>query len=978
MAISPPNIEVPKSIYSVNQMASSKVKPSDFTDRESRDVEVKQRRRAKTTTAAGKPVPTVQSHALPTAEALEHYMRSPGSNQSAMVNKLHALARHAKQIHRGSFANPSGKVNADEDIFAIAGGERQVKRPHTFWRDKHVFAELDELRGDTWCHTHRWKFGLEEKAITKGAINSNKTVWGKPQIPLVSLYGLSQILERLSNFHILLDVPGFTYRAAITNIIDKAIRRKIFPMEARLEVINMLCRHEKRNPDEEEEGGRNSGELGDGNPGSASRRSSLDDVLQQEYADEALLIKVAEGSFMKYRDMHDGVPDEFESDHRIILFARLDFAVDVGMDVKNARFLVIVLGVDKPEARQLDIEIGGSFAALMQDEHICCSAYTSVDSTEFRYELEKRVHTIKMVPEIHRPTQKGIKKREIRLGRELSALAQTSNQWAKWEARQMMEPRCDTFSHFIKTATTYAMPLLLGILLAMIWANVAPENFQHWLGPGHHAEDAYSTNKSHINKSEPLLVSSRRMLLGTSGSSSKPTFLNLHYKHDVTINFIVNDVFMCFFFGLAVKEITEALSPGGSMHPPHQKAINPLLGTFGGVAGPVAVFFLLTALLHSLGFYPEDILFDEVANGWGIPTATDISLAWVTAFFVFGSGHPAILYLLLLAIVDDGLGLIIIAVAYPDKSQTPNYAYLGLLVLAMVLSYTFRKLNFMNWKLYIFVAGPIAWFGLMECSLHPALALCFVVPFLPNDVHTEEEGSRQSKEAETNHEHVAPLHAFEHDLKPFVDIVVMFSFGLVNGGVEVKYIGPLSGTIFVSLVVGKTLGIGLMSFVGEKIGYPAPPGISLKDCFMIGFIASIGLTVALFVSGVAYPNSPLLEGEAKMGAVLSIASAIIAIVVSKTCCSFENKMKKKLQKEKSFNNVDIDSDSDDEEIDRIMVKSVVGTIRNVEKTKKKMEEIAGMKTDVLLDEDRKNQLSASLQKIKSTSSSSESEMVTTI
>ena len=57
---------------------------------------------------------------------------------------------------------------------------------------------------------------------------------------------------------------------------------------------------------------------------------------------------------------------------------------------------------------------------------------------------------------------------------------------------------------------------------------------------------------------------------------------------------------------------------------------------------------------------------------------------------------------------------------------------------------------------------------------------------------------------------------------------------------EVKYIGPLSGTIFVSLVVGKTLGIGLMSFVGEKIGYPAPPGISLKDCFMIGFIARLG------------------------------------------------------------------------------------------------------------------------------------------
>merc|ERR1712023_119906 len=101
--MSPPNIEFPKSIYSVNQMASSKVEPAGFVDREPKDAKVKQRRRAKTATAADRPVPTVQSHALPTAEALEHYMRSPGSNQSSIVNKLHALARHAKQIHRGSF-----------------------------------------------------------------------------------------------------------------------------------------------------------------------------------------------------------------------------------------------------------------------------------------------------------------------------------------------------------------------------------------------------------------------------------------------------------------------------------------------------------------------------------------------------------------------------------------------------------------------------------------------------------------------------------------------------------------------------------------------------------------------------------------------------------------------------------------------------------------------------------------------------------
>ena len=126
------------------------------------------------------------------------------------------------------------------------------------------------------------------------------------------------------------------------------------------------------------------------------------------------------------------------------------------------------------------------------------------------------------------------------------------------------------------------------------------------------------------------------------------------------------------------------------------------------------------------------------------------------------------------------------------------------LVLAMSISFVFRKLKFMNWKLYVFTAGPIAWFGLMECSLHPALALCFVVPFLPNELPAKRDRINHTARNEDNedghhHDAKAPLHAFEHDLKPFVDIGVMFTFGLVNGGVQMKYVGPLSVTIFLSL-----------------------------------------------------------------------------------------------------------------------------------------------------------------------------------
>ena len=71
-------------------------------------------------------------------------------------------------------------------------------------------------------------------------------------------------------------------------------------------------------------------------------------------------------------------------------------------------------------------------------------------------------------------------------------------------------------------------------------------------------------------------------------------------------------------------------------------------------------------------------------------------------------------------------------------------------------------------------------------------------------------------------------------------------------------------------------------------------------------------------------------------------------------------MKKKLKKEKSFNNVDVDSDSDDEEIDRIMVKSVVGTIRNVEKTKKKWKKLQASRRKYCWIKIDKNQRSVSL------------------
>ena len=118
-----------------------------------------------------------------------------------------------------------------------------------------------------------------------------------------------------------------------------------------------------------------------------------------------------------------------------------------------------------------------------------------------------------------------------------------------------------------------------------------------------------------------------------------------------------------------------------------------------------------------------------VLRGWGIPTATDIALAWLVARLVFGNGHAAVGFLLLLAVADDAIGLGIIAIFYPTAPPAPQW--LGLVALGMLIAYGLNKKKVQSWYPYIFIAGTISWFGLFNAHLHPALALVPIVPFLP-------------------------------------------------------------------------------------------------------------------------------------------------------------------------------------------------------------------------------------------------------
>ena len=353
------------------------------------------------------------------------------------------------------------------------------------------------------------------------------------------------------------------------------------------------------------------------------------------------------------------------------------------------------------------------------------------------------------------------------------------------------------------------------------------------------------------------------------------------FGHSITVHFLINGVFMVFFFGVAAKEITESVLPGGSLNPV-PKAINPLLGTLGGVLGPAGLYFLLTFV-----FYGGTDEFSVVSNGWAIPTATDIALAWLIARLVFGRGHPAVNFLLLLAVADDAIGLGIIAVVYPDPELPVKPVWLLLTAGGMGVAFALRRMQVRYWFLYIAIAGTMSWFGLLKASIEPALALVPIVAFLPGPkpvpAMIEKASSPQDGDAnpdtpvETLHVRGhSPLEQFEHRLKLFVDFGLFF-FAFANAGVPFANINEVTLIVLLSLIVGKTAGISLFSAIGARAGFPLPTGMGMKHLAVAGLIAGLGLTVALFVAGKAFPGPPF-EDPAKMGAVLSIGVALLALV----------------------------------------------------------------------------------------------------
>ena len=327
------------------------------------------------------------------------------------------------------------------------------------------------------------------------------------------------------------------------------------------------------------------------------------------------------------------------------------------------------------------------------------------------------------------------------------------------------------------------------------------------------------------------------------------------------LHFWVNDVGMVFFFALAAKEVFEATLSGGPLASPRQ-AFSPLAAAVGGMVAAAVIYLALASTVGPT----------ELSRGWAIPCATDIAFSAMVARIIFPGGHPAIPFLLLLAIADDALGLMILAVFYP--SGPLSLAPLAILMTAAVLAALWLKRRRIGsfWP-YVIGPGSLSWAALHLGGFHPALALVPIVPFMP---HSPRDlglfDPREELQLDT-------LNQFEHWWATPVQFVLLF-FGLANAGVPFEQVGP--GTYFVvaALLLGKPIGILLFSGAARLAGAHLPERLHVRDLVVVGIAAAIGFTVSLFFATAAFPGGAALA-ETKMGALLSFVAAPLALLASR-------------------------------------------------------------------------------------------------
>jgi NhaA family Na+:H+ antiporter len=315
----------------------------------------------------------------------------------------------------------------------------------------------------------------------------------------------------------------------------------------------------------------------------------------------------------------------------------------------------------------------------------------------------------------------------------------------------------------------------------------------------------------------------------------------------------INDGLMAIFFLLVGLEIKREALQGALAGV--RKAALPIVAAVGGFVVPAAIY-------AAVNWGDPNAL-----RGWAVPAATDIAFA-IGVCAMLGRAVPASLktFLLALAIIDDLMAIIVIAIFHTADLSVLALALGGVGVAALVVLNLF---DLRKPALYL-VVGLFTWVCVLKSGVHATLAgvaVGFAMPLTKHDGHSM-------------------LEQTEHALKPWVSYAIVPIFAFANAGVSLGGVAfpdiwaPVPLGIIAALFVGKQFGVFGASIVAIKLGVAAlPQGASVVKLYGIAILTGIGFTMSLFIGTLAFDDENVLT-QLRLGILAaSLASGVFGALL---------------------------------------------------------------------------------------------------
>jgi Na+:H+ antiporter, NhaA family len=362
------------------------------------------------------------------------------------------------------------------------------------------------------------------------------------------------------------------------------------------------------------------------------------------------------------------------------------------------------------------------------------------------------------------------------------------------------------------------------------------------------------------------------------------------FTFERSLEWFVNDGLMVIFFFVVGLEIRREVHDGELSE--WRRAALPAAAALGGMLAPAALY-------AAFAWSPA------TRSGWGVPMATDIAFA-VGILTLLGRRVPAALRVLLLAlaVIDDLGAILVIALFYSS-----GVGATGLVVAALGFGGVFAMQRLgIRTKLAYVPPATIAWGGIYAAGVHPTIAGVIVGLMTPVRAWLGPDGFIAGVRRELEHlselppdslsshelaetmrhvnvarrEAMSPAESLIESLHPWVAFGIMPIFALANAGVTVPA-GSLDGdawtvaaAVAIGLVLGKPAGILLASWLALRLRLASLPiGISLRHLVVLGVVAGIGFTMALFIAQLAFRDLDLLAA-AKIGVLVASGAAAAA------------------------------------------------------------------------------------------------------